>query len=76
MNPYYRTTLHLCRLVAAGFIVVTFLNFAAYWAKSRHDSFAMSAGHCLLLSIPLVIGAALLILSPGLARRISDRLDE
>jgi hypothetical protein len=76
MNPYYRIVIMVCRLVAAGFILVTVLNWAAYWIKSRNDHTPLSTGYCVYLSIPLVIGVVLLVKSPALARRAAEYLDD
>jgi hypothetical protein len=63
-------------LVAAGFLVVGGLDLAVYWLKCRHDHLDISAGHCLYLSIPLVIGVVILLISSSLARTIDEYLDE
>jgi hypothetical protein len=76
MNPYYRAAVMLSRTVAAGFIVVTVLDLVAYWLHCRNSHTSLAAGHCLLLSIPLVIGIVLLVKSSALARWIADYLDD
>jgi hypothetical protein len=76
MNPYYRIVLMVCRVVAAGLILITFLDCAAYWIKCRNDHVPPSTGHCVYLSIPLVIGIVLLVKSSALARRASEHLDD
>ncbi|MDB6113021.1 MAG: hypothetical protein JWR69_4771 [Pedosphaera sp.] len=76
MNPYYRISLMVCRLTAAGFVLVSVLNLALYWVKSRHDGTAITPGHCAYLSIPLVIGVLILVKSSGLAHRLAQYLDE
>jgi len=75
-NYYDRKALIVVRLVAAGFLVVGFLNLGVYWLKSHTDKTAMSIGRCLYLSIPLVIGLAILIKASALARRVTEYLDE
>jgi hypothetical protein len=76
MNPYYRICLAVIRLVAACCIIVTVLNFALYYVKSRHNGTPMRAGHTISVSIPLVIGVVILIKSPAWARRLADYLDD
>ena len=63
-------------VVAAGFLVVGGMGLAAYWLKCRRLHEDISIGHCLSLSIPLVIGVAILIMSSALARAIDEYLDE
>jgi hypothetical protein len=63
-------------VVAAGFIIVGALSVAAYWFKCRHEHLDLNVWRCLYLSIPLVIGVAILIMSSSLARAIEDYLDE
>jgi hypothetical protein len=63
-------------IVAAGFLVVGGLSVAAYWLKCRHHHLEISIWRCLYLSIPLVIGVAILIMNQALARAIEDYLDE
>jgi hypothetical protein len=76
MNPYYRLSLMLFRLVAAGFALVSLLNLALYWVKSRHDGTPITPGHCAWLSIPLVIGVVILVKSSSLAHRLAQYLDD
>jgi hypothetical protein len=64
------------RLVAGGFIVVGFMDLGLYWWQSNHNQKTPELWHCVYLSIPLVIGAAILIKTPALARRIEDWLEE
>lgn len=63
-------------LVAAGFLVIGGLSLAAYWLKCRHQHVVLSFWHCVYVSIPLVIGVVILVLSPALARAIEEYLDE
>jgi hypothetical protein len=76
MNPFYRTSLMIVRLVAAGFALVSVMNMGLYWIKSRHDGSAMTAGHFVYLTIPLVIGLVILVKSSSLAERLAQYLDE
>lgn len=64
------------RLVAGGFIVVGLMDLALYWWQSNHNQKTPELWHCVYLSIPLVIGVAILIKTPALARRIEDWLEE
>jgi hypothetical protein len=66
----------LVRLVAGGFMLVGAMDLGLYWLKCKHDQTAPQAWHCVYLSIPLVIGLAILIKTPALARRIEDWLEE
>jgi hypothetical protein len=63
-------------VVAAGFLIVGGLSLAAYWFKCRHQHLDINFWRCLYLSIPLVIGVAILIMSAALARAIEEYLDE
>jgi hypothetical protein len=63
-------------VVAAGFLIVGGMSLAAYWLKCRHHQLEINVWHCLYLSIPLVIGVVILIMSSALARAIDDYLDE
>lgn len=75
-DSYSRKARTLIYLVAAGFLIVGTLNIAAYLLKCRHDQAAVNLWRCLYLSIPLVIGLAILIKSSALARRIEDWLEQ
>ena len=63
-------------LVAGGFFFIGFLNLALYWFKCHHDHTGLSLWRCVYLSIPLVIGVAILVKSSALAQRIDQYLDE
>ncbi len=76
MSPYTRIALTLVRLVAAGFLVVGAMDLGLYWFQSRHNRVELNPGRCLYLSIPLVIGLALLVRSSALARRLGQWLDD
>ena len=76
MNPYGRIALTVVRLIASGFLLVGAMDLGLYWFKSRHDHTAINPWRILSLSIPLVIGLALLVRSSALARRIEQWLDE
>jgi hypothetical protein len=67
----------LVRLVAGGFLLVGALNLIAYglWLKAHHDA-AFSVLRCVWLSIPLVIGAVILIKTSALVRFIEDWLEQ
>jgi hypothetical protein len=71
-----RKTKMVIYLVAGGFLLVGVLNLGVYLFKNHHDHTSASIWRCLYLSIPLVIGAAILIKSPALAERIDEWLDE
>jgi hypothetical protein len=76
MSFYNRAAITVVRLVAAGFFLIGAMNLGLYWFKSHHDKTDMSVWRCLWLSIPLVIGVAILVKSSTLARIIDDYLDE
>ena len=63
-------------VVAAGFFVVGAMSLAAYWLRCRHHHLDLGLWRCLYLSIPLVIGVAMLIMSSALARALEEYLDE
>jgi hypothetical protein len=75
-DSYSRRARTLIFVVAAGFLIVGGMSVAAYWLKCRHDQVAISVWHCLYLSIPLVIGVVIMIMSGSLARAIEEYLDE
>ena len=73
---YSKKARMVVRLVAGGFIVVGLMDVGLYWWQCNHDQKTPGLGHCAYLSIPLVIGVAILIKTPALARRIEDWLEE
>jgi hypothetical protein len=76
MNPSNRTAITVVRLVAAGFLVVGCLNLVLYWYQSHRDHTALNLWRGLYLSIPLVIGVAILVKGSAIARRVDEYLDE
>ncbi len=76
MNPYYRLSLMICRLVGSCLLVIGILDVGLYWLKSKHDDTPLSIGRCVWLSVPLVIGMAVLIKSGALAQRMADYLED
>jgi hypothetical protein len=76
MNNYNRTAIKVVWLVAAGFLVLGCLNLVLYWYQSRHNHTDLSIWRCLYLSIPLVVGVAILVKSPAIAQRVDEYLDE
>lgn len=76
MSLYNRMAITVVRLVAAGFIVIGVLNLGLEWFKSQHAHTELHTGRCLYLSIPLVIGLAMLVKSSALARWVDQYLDE
>lgn len=76
MSFYNRIAITIVRLVAGGFLLVGVMNLGLYWFKSHHDNTEMSVWRCLYLSIPLVIGIAILVKSSTLAQWIDEYLDE
>ena len=76
MNLYNRIAITIVRIVAASFLLVGFMNLGLYWFKSRHDQTEMSVWHCVYLSIPLVIGVAILVKSSALANWVDQYLDD
>jgi hypothetical protein len=76
MSVYDRMAITIVRLVACGFLLVGLLNLALYFFQSRHNQTEMHAGRCLYLSIPLVIGVAILVKSAALARWVDQYLDD
>jgi hypothetical protein len=71
-----RLALNLIRIVAAGFFIVGSLDLLAYWFKCHKEKIDLNVWHCLVHSIPLVIGVAILIKSSALAARVEEYLDE
>ena len=76
MNPYYRISLMVCRIVAAGFMIVAILDLALYWVQCHNAHTPLGIGRSVYLCIPLVIGIVLLVKSSALARRLADYLDD
>jgi hypothetical protein len=76
MSFYNRIAITVVRLVAVGFLIIGVLNLALEWFKSHHDHADMNVGRCLYLSIPLVIGLAILVKSAALARWVDQYLDD
>jgi hypothetical protein len=75
-NPYYRLAMTLICVVAAGCVIVGGLNLVAYFLKCRHDHVSLKVGRCIFLSIPLLIGMAMLIRSSALARRLEQMFED
>lgn len=75
-NPYYRLAMTLICLVAAGCVIVGAMNLVAYFLKCRHDHVPLRAVRCIFLSIPLVVGVAMLIRSSALARRLEQMFED
>jgi hypothetical protein len=75
-DNYPKKARMVVRLVAGGFIVVGLMDLGLYWWQCNHDQKTPGLWHCAYLSIPLVIGVAILIKTPALARRIEDWLEE
>jgi hypothetical protein len=76
MSFYNRIAITIVRIIAAGFLVVGILDLAVYWFKTHQQQTGMSIGHCVYLSIPLVIGVAILVKSSALARMVDEYLDQ
>ena len=76
MSFYNRIATTVVRLIAAGFLVVGGLNLALEWYKRHQEHTAINPWRCVYLSIPLVIGVAILIKSSALARWVDQYLDE
>ncbi len=76
MSPYSRISITVVRLVACGFLIVGVLNLGLEWFKVRHTHAEWNVLRCLWLSIPLVIGVAMLIKSSALAEWVDQYLDE
>jgi hypothetical protein len=75
MDSPERGALMLVRFVAATLIGWTVVDFALYWVVSQHNHTPMEVFPCVLKSIPLVLGVALLIKSKTVAQWVSDKLD-
>jgi hypothetical protein len=76
MSAHDRMALTVVRLVAGGFLLVGCMNVGLYWFQSHHNQTGMHVGRCLYLSIPLVIGVAILVKSAALARFVDQYLDD
>jgi hypothetical protein len=75
MDSPERGALMLVRFVAATLIGWTVVDFALYWVVSQHNHTPMEVFPCVLKSIPLVLGVAMLIKSKTVAQWVSDKLD-
>jgi hypothetical protein len=71
-----RMAINVVRLVAGGFILVGILNLAACWIKANRTDTPVPVAKAALLSIPLVIGIAILAFGSKIAKRINDFLDQ
>ncbi len=76
MNPYYRLCVMVIRVIASACLLFSVLDLLLYWVKSRQESTAMTIGHGLYLSIPLVAGLVLLVKSSAWARQLADYIDD
>jgi hypothetical protein len=75
MDSPERGALMLVRFVAATLIGWTVVDFALYWVVSQHNHTPMEVFPCVLKSIPLMLGVAMLIKSKTVAQWVSDKLD-
>ncbi len=64
------------RLVAGGFMLVGLMDLFLYWLQCHHNHATPGVWRCVYLSIPLVVGVAILIKTPALAQRIQDWLEQ
>ena len=65
----------LVRFVAAALIGWTLADLALYWAVCNHKNVPMEVVPCVVKSLPLLVGVAVLVKSKTLAEWISDKLD-
>ena len=66
----------LVRFVAAAVIGVSLLMACLYVADNLAHHVAVGKVHCALLTVPLVLGIAMLARSRAVAEWLSEKLDE
>src|SRR5271169_4365823 len=76
MDAPERGALMLVRFTAVSLIGISIVEIALYWVVSQHNNTRMQIFHCVLKSIPLVLGIVALIKSKSLAQWVSDKLDD
>lgn len=65
----------LVRFIALALIGWAIAELALYWIICHHDSKPMEIFPCLVKSLPLLAGLAMLIKARRLAEWVSDKLD-
>ena len=66
----------LVRFVAVAVIGVSLLEVSLYVAGNLVHHLPVGMVHCALLTVPLVVGIAMLARSKAVAEWLSDKLDE
>jgi len=66
----------LVRVTAAALIALTVMQLALFFVDSRFHDRPLPVLQCVFWTIPLVIGAVLLVKSKSIANWISDRFDQ
>jgi hypothetical protein len=75
MDAPERGALMLVRFIALALIGWAIAELALYWIICHHDSKPMEIFPCLVKSLPLLAGVAMLIKAKPLAEWVSDKLD-
>jgi len=66
----------LVRFVAVAIIGLSLLMVGLYAAGNLVHHLAVGIVHCALLTVPLVVGIAMLVKSKAVAEWVSEKLDE
>jgi hypothetical protein len=75
MDASQRGALMLVRFVAVAVIGVSLLMAGLYLADNLVHHVAIEKVHCALLTVPLVVGIAMLVRSKAVAEWLSEKLD-
>ena len=65
----------LVRFVAAALIGWAVIELSLYIVICRHNGTPVAVGQCIMKSIPLILGAAMLVKAEAIAEWVSDKLD-
>jgi hypothetical protein len=76
MDAPERGALMLVRVIAVALIGWAAAELVLYWAVCQHNHAPMKLFPCLIKSLPLLAGLAMLVRSRALAEWISNKLDE
>jgi len=75
MDAPQRGALMLVRFIAAALIGWAIVNFALYFAITRHEHMAMQIIPCLVKALPLATGLLILFKARALAAWLADQLE-
>ena len=76
MSPLVRGIRLVLWLIASGLIVVGLMNVGLEFLRNRFKHTEISVVRCVSWSLPVLVGLALALKTPGWARKLADEEDE